>query len=582
MAEERVQRRLAAILAADVVGFSRLMEADEVGTLTALKSRRKDVLDPLVAKHRGRIFKTTGDGVLIEFASVVDAVQCAVELQQAMAAANDGQPENRHIVLRIGINLGDVMAEGSDLYGDGVNIAARLEALAESGGILISGTAHHHVSAKVKIGFEDVGIQALKNIAQPVRAYRVRLEGSAAPISRTAAALPLPDKPSIAVLPFTNMSGDPEQEYFSDGMTEDIITELSRHRQISVIARHSSFQFRDGSADVMNVGRKLGVGFVLEGSVRRAGGRIRITAQLIDTKTGNHLWAERYDRSVDDIFTVQDEVVNIIVSTLYGRLEAAGAQVAKRKHPDNLAAYDYLLRGIEHQQKGTRDHLVEARPLLEKAIEIDPEFAAAYAHLALVDQGQYDFDGSPELLEAALKLARKAVALDDNDAVAHVVLGYANLWAKQLDKAEFHQMRALALNPNHAAIVAHMGLLSAYLGNAVAGVEWLHRALQLNPYPPDWYRSMLGVAHYAARQYAQAAQSLEAMSDRTPWDRMYAAAAYGQLNRVTDAKMQLAEFRAERNRGFILDYAATEPYKSSADIEHLCDGQRMAGLPERA
>jgi TolB-like protein len=571
-----VIRRLAAILAADVVGFSRLMEADEAGTLAALKARRKDVLDPLVAKHQGRVFKVTGDGVLVEFASAVNAVQCAVELQQAFAMANEGQPEDRRIALRIGVNLGDVMVEGGDLYGDGVNIAARLEALAEPGGILISGTAHDHVGTKVKAGFDDIGPQTLKNIAQPVRAYRV----TDMPAVAVATTKPISDKPSIAVLPFTNMSGDPEQEYFSDGITEDIITELSRFRSLFVIARNSSFQYKGGNVDVRRVARELGVRFVLEGGVRRAGGRIRVTAQLIDAVTGSHVWAERYDRIIDDIFKVQDELVHVIVSTLFGRLEDAGAQVAKRKHPESLAAYDYLLRGIEHQQKSTMEHLVQARGLLEKAIEIDPDFAAAYAYLALVDQGQYDFDGSPGLLAAAVKHARKAVMLDDNDAVAHVVLGYAYLWDKQLDKAEFHQLRALALNPNFAHIVAHMGLLSAFLGKAADGADWLQNALRLNPFPPHWYRGMLGMAHYAARQYTQAVASLEVMGDRSPWDRMYAAAAYGQLGRSEAARAQLREYRAMRPKGSILEYAANEPFKNLADLEHLLEGLRKAGLPE--
>lgn len=287
MVEERTQRRLAAILAADVVGFSRLMETDESGTMAALKVRRKEVLDPLVSKHQGRIFKTTGDGVLIEFASAVNAVQCAVELQQGMAVANSGKPEDRHIVLRIGVNLGDVMVEGSDLYGDGVNIAVRLETIAEPGGILVSSTAHDHVGTRLKVGFKDMGVQALKNIAQPVHAYRV----TGTPTIEVAAPKSVSDKPSIAVLPFINMSGDPEQEYFSDGLTEDIITELSRFKNLLVIARNSSFTFKGQAVDVKKVGRQLDAHYVVEGSVRRSGNRIRITAQLLETPTGKHLWA---------------------------------------------------------------------------------------------------------------------------------------------------------------------------------------------------------------------------------------------------------------------------------------------------
>jgi len=317
MAEERVQRRLAAILAADVVGYSRLMEQDEEGTLAALKGRRREVLEPLAAHHQGRVFKVTGDGVLVEFASAVNAVQCAVDLQQAMAAANGDQPDDRHIVLRIGINLGDVMVEGSDLYGDGVNIAARLEAIAEPGGILVSGTAHEHIKNKIKVGFDDLGSQTLKNIAEPVRAYRV----TGTPAVTVAASKPATDKPSIAVLPFTNMSGDPDQQYFSDGITEDIITELSRFHGLFVIARNSSFQYRDKAVDVRLVARELGVQYLVEGSVRRMANRIRITAQLIDARTGSHMWSERFDCSISELFEVQDEVARTIVATLRVRPE---------------------------------------------------------------------------------------------------------------------------------------------------------------------------------------------------------------------------------------------------------------------
>ncbi|MCI0431007.1 MAG: hypothetical protein L0210_10750, partial [Rhodospirillales bacterium] len=331
MAEERVQRRLAAILAADVVGYSRLMEADEAGTLIALKTWRKEVLEPLVARHQGRVFKVIGDGVLVEFGSAVNAVQCAVELQQDMAAANVDVPENRRIVLRIGVNLGDVMVEGSDLYGDGVNIAARLESIAKPSGVLVSGTAFDYVRNKVNAGFEALGPQSLKNIAEPVRAYRV----TGTPRVITTPKVPT-DKPSIAVLPFTNMSGDPNQQYFGDGVVEDIITELSRFRSLFVIARNSSFAFRGEGIDIAEIARRLGVQYVVEGSIRRAGNRVRITAQLIDARNGAHLWAERYDRELEDIFAVQDEVVRTVVATVAGRVEAAGAELAKRKPPESL------------------------------------------------------------------------------------------------------------------------------------------------------------------------------------------------------------------------------------------------------
>ena len=357
MVEERTQRRLAAILAADVVGFSRLMEQDEAGTLDALKARRRDVLEPLIAKHQGRVFKVTGDGVLVEFASAVDAVQCAVELQHAIAAANGGQTEDRHIVLRIGVNLGDVMVEGSDLYGDSVNIAARLETLAEPGGILLSGTAYDYVRNKVKVGFDDLGVQSLKNIAEPVRAYRV----TGTPSVTVAAFKLATDKPSIAVLPFTNMSADPEQQYFSDGITEDIITELSRFRSLFVIARNSSFQYRGKEVDLRRVGRELGAQFVIEGSMRKVGNRVRVTAQLIDALSGNHVWAERYDREMHDIFFLQDELAHAVAATVSNRIETVGRERTARLSSVGLTAYDLILRANASRLKFSKIENEEAR-----------------------------------------------------------------------------------------------------------------------------------------------------------------------------------------------------------------------------
>ena len=341
MAEERVQRRLAAILAADVVGYSRLMERDEAGTLAILKDRRKNVLEPLVARHQGRVFKVTGDGVLVQFGSAVDAVQCAVDLQQAMAASSEDLPDDRHIVLRIGINLGDVILDGNDLYGDGVNIAARLEGIADPGGILVSGTAYDHVKNKINVGFDDLGVQSLKNIHEPVRVYRI----SGTPRVSIAGPDVTSGKPSIAVLPFNNMSGDAEQQYFGDGITEDIITELSRFRQLHVLARNSSFRYRGQDVDVVRAGRELGVQYLVEGSVRRIGDRIRITAQLVEAESGHHVWAERFDRKQEELFAVQDQVVRTIAGTLVGRLNAAGVERAKRKQPASLVAYECVLRG---------------------------------------------------------------------------------------------------------------------------------------------------------------------------------------------------------------------------------------------
>jgi adenylate cyclase len=383
MAEERVQRRLAAIFAADVVGYSRLMERDEAGTLVALKSRRKDVLQPLLAKHCGRIVKLMGDGVLVEFASAVNAVQCAVELQNAMAAANDDVPQDSWILLRVGINLGDVMVEGSDLYGEGVNISARLEALADPGSIVVSRTVFNHVRGKVKVGFDDLGEQQLKNIADPVRIYRLR-PGGAAAIARPA--LALPEKPSIAVLPFENMSGDPDQEYFADGLTENIITGLSRFRDLFVMARHSSFAYKGKAAKIPDVCRELGVRYVLEGSVQMSSGRVRIAAQFIDGVTDHHLWAERYDRKVEDIFAVQDEVTEMIVGTLAtsygGRLRKAWSARSEGSGLRNFRAIDYFQLGQEFLGHFTREDNVRACEYFRKAADLDPGYAKPCAKIA--------------------------------------------------------------------------------------------------------------------------------------------------------------------------------------------------------
>jgi TolB-like protein len=373
-----MERRLAAILAADVVGYSRLMGVDEEGTLAALKVRRHDILQPMVAKHHGRVVKVMGDGALVEFVSAVNAVQCALDLQQAMAAANRDLPDDRHIVLRVGVNLGDVMVEGSDLYGDGVNIAARLEAIAEPGGIVISGTAHDYVRNKVKAIFDDMGAQTLKNIAEPIRTYRVAWTEAAA----TTAPKPMIDRPSIAVLPFANMSGDPEQAYFSDGITEDIITEISRFRELFVIARNSSFQYRDKSIDVRRIGRELDVQYLVEGSVRKLGDRVRVTAQLIHAGTGNHFWAERYDRDLADVFTLQEELAHAIAATIGGRVEAAGHERTMRLSPTSLTAYDLVLRAKALNLKFTRGDMIQARDLALRATEIDPAYARAHAYYA--------------------------------------------------------------------------------------------------------------------------------------------------------------------------------------------------------
>ena len=449
MAEEPTRRRLAAILAADVVGFSRLMEQDETSTLTTLKARRKRVLEPLVSQHQGRIFKIVGDGVLIEFNSAVSAVQCAIELQRNMAEANSELPEARHIVLRIGVNLGDVIVEGSDLYGDGVNISSRLEGIAEPGGVLVSGTAFDYIKNKVNANFEDLGTQKLKNISEPVRVYRV----SGVPRVLVTTPEALIDKPSIAVLPFLNMSTDAEYGYFADGITEDIITELSRFRSFCVIARNSSFIYKNRSANVRDIGRELGVQYLLEGSVRRARDRIRVTAQLVEAATGKHLWAERYDRNVEDIFGVQDEITRTIVASLPGHMEGAEQARALQRPTESFSAYDHWLRGRHFLNKGrSKDDVLQARSHFEKAIELDPSYASAYVELAESYYAEYQSPWTASREAAAdriFELSHRAVELDPHDSRTHLELAWSYLNVKgDLDLAQIQVDQALALNPN--------------------------------------------------------------------------------------------------------------------------------------
>jgi adenylate cyclase len=444
MTEERVQRRLAAVLAADVVGYSRLMGQDEAGTMATLKARRKEVLEPIVARHQGRIFKVTGDGVFVEFGSAVNAVQCAVELQHGMAAANGDLPEARCIVLRIGVNLGDVMVEGSDLYGDGVNISARLEGIAEPGGVLVSGTAFDYVRNKVNAGFEDLGTQTLKNIAEPVRIYRV--DGT--PRVTVTAPKVATDKPSIAVLPFVNMSGDPEQEYFSDGITEDVITDLSKISSLHVVARNTVFTYKGKPVKVQQAAQELGVRFVLEGSVRKAGSRVRVTGQLIDGKDGSHVWADRYDRELTDIFAIQDEITHAIVDQLKVKLLPEEQKAIEAAPTENVEAYTYYLRGRQFFHEWTKSYLLLARRMFSKAVELDPYYARSFAGIADCDSALYAWRAAEVSLDGILAMSAKALALDPDLAEAHASRGLALHYSGRHEEAIAEFERALALDAN--------------------------------------------------------------------------------------------------------------------------------------
>jgi TolB-like protein len=572
-----VQRRLAAILAADVVGYSLLMGADEAGTLAALKARRKDVLEPLVTKHQGRVFKVTGDGVLIEFASAVNAVACAVELQRDMAAANADLPEGKRVLLRIGINLGDVMVEGGDLYGEGVNIAARLEAIAEPGGILVSATAYDYVGKKAKVGFDDLGVQTLKNIAEPVRAYRV----TGAPTVSVAAPNAATNKSSIAVLPFTNMSGDPEQEFFADGLTEDLITELSKVPGLFVIARHSCFAFKGKSVDVRRVAHELGVRYVLEGSARRAAQRIRINAQLIDAREGGgHLWAERFDRDLADVFAIQDEVVAHIVEALVGKI--AGRKLPDRKLPKSLEAYDLCLRGRFLYQRSLAEEGKEARRLFQRAIALDPDYAEAHAYLAMNHwMGWVNwFEPADPHRRLALEHARRGVALDPNDPFAHMTLGFVLEYEQEYEESAAHIETALRLDPNHADTYGARADLLVMEGRPLEAIASVAQALRLNPHPPAWYYWCRGEAEYAARKYEQAIATLRLDATYDTPSRSILAAALAQLGRIEEASVEGRLFMADYPSFRIEAFLDTQPFLNRSDREHFAEGYRKAGLPE--
>jgi adenylate cyclase len=511
MAEERVQRRLAAILAADVVGYSRLMELDEAGTMATLKTRQKEVVEPLIVRHQGRIFKVTGDGILVEFGSAVNAVQCAVELQHRMAASNGDLPKARHIILRVGVNLGDVMVEGGDLYGDAVNIAARLESMAEPGGILVSGAVHDYAKNKIGAAFEDLGARNVRNIVDPVRVYRV----VGTPAGEVGATRITNDKPSIAVLPFVNMSGDAEQEYFADGITEDIITELSRFNSLFVIARNSSFQFKDQSCGVREVGRKLGVAFIVEGSVRKSGGRIRVTAQLVDTDTGKHLWAERYDRALEDIFDIQVELAREIAAVVPGKLDRSAIQTARRKKLDDLTAYDHFLRAkwFLDRDFGSSEGLAH----LNESIRIDPAFARAHATLADYYCYNHMLTGvlTEDTAKQALQSAERALELDPTDPVIHAIVAEVYLVFGKHDLARRHNELALKLNENDITVMTYAAGNASHLGEHDRALDLLDRCLRHDPLYGDAFRHAYFHIYYTVKRYQDALDFLDGDSTRS-------------------------------------------------------------------
>jgi TolB-like protein/class 3 adenylate cyclase len=591
-------RKLAAILAADVVGFSRLTRADEDRTLARLRALRSDLIDPTIAVYNGRVVKRTGDGAIVEFRSVVEAVRCGIEIQNSMIERNAGLPPERRIEFRIGIHLGDVVEESDgDLMGDGVNIAARLEGVAQPGAICLSEDAYRQVKSRLDLAISDLGETRLKNIVEPMHVYSLHFGGGvgakpaalAEPPHRAAAGLSLPDKPSIAVLPFQNLSGDPEQEYFADGTVEDIITALSRFRQLFVIARNSSFVYKGRAVDVKQVSRELGVHYVLEGSVRKAGNRIRLTAQLIDGSTGAHLWAERFDGGLEDIFELQDQVTARVVGEIAPKLEQAEIERAKRKPTESLDAYNYFLRGMASVNQWTRESNDQALGAFYKAMELDPGFASAYGMAAWCyiwrRLNGWVVDRSQETSEGA-RLAQRAVELGKDDAVALSRGGHAFAWFhRDLDNSAAFIDRALALNPNLSAAWNLSGWVRAYRGELDLAVEHQARAMRLSPLDPILYNMQVGTAfaHFLANRYDEASEwASRALREQPnyPAATRILAASKALAGQTGDAQEAMARLRGLDPSLRIGNLGEVYPLRRPEDLAKLAEGLRKAGLPD--
>lgn len=592
------ERRLAAIFAADVVGYSRLVELDETATVAAVKDLRRALFEPLLAEHHGRLVKLTGDGLIAEFGSVVEAVACAAAVQKQLPDRQAEIPVERRIILRIGINLGDVLVDGDDLLGDGVNVAARLEQACPPGGVLISGTAHDQLPGKLDCRFEYAGEPRLKNIARPVRAYRMVLDSA-----RDAAtvAWPSADKPAVAVLPFENMSGDPEQIYFSDGITEDIITELSRFHELMVIARNSSFSFRGKSMDARDIGRSLGVRYLVEGSVRRAGGRVRITAQLVDAASGAHFWVERYDRALEDVFAVQEEISQSIVATVAQRIIQDSEFAARRRQPEDIRAYDLFLQGNRLSDVFTPEAQARAQALFQGALQIDPGFARAHTGLAWIclNRSVENNVGVPRAKDQdridALRQAEEALAKDPNDPRVHAVFGYMCLMWRDFDRAERHMDLARAMNPNDPLIQIFWAWMQSCLGKPKQALPAAEVAFRLNPCHPNWYNYYHSHILFGLGRYREAADLLERLIADAPVRRhprylALRAAACSHLGRIEEAQRCASASIASVGKCWRGDPAAgprqyvdwlvdTLYLRRDEDAERLREGLRRAGLP---
>ncbi len=591
MPEERVDRRLAAIFAGDVAGYSRLMGADEEGTLRQLKAHRKELIDPKITEHRGHIVKTTGDGILVEFVSVVDAVRCAVDIQRDMIERNIEVPPDTRIQFRIGINVGDIISDSDDIFGDGVNVAARLEAMADPGGIMVSGVVHDQVRDKLNFGFENMGEQTVKNIARPISIHRVSLGEIASPTAANAAreaskSDSTSSRPSIAVLPFANMSGDPEQEYFADGISEDIITGLSKLRWFFVIARNSSFTYKGKALDVKRAARELGVRYVLEGSVRKGGNRVRITAQLIDATTGNHIWADRYDGDLTDIFALQDEITRKVVAAIEPKLLEAEGIRSQTRSPEDLGAWEMVIQANSLFWRLTKAEGEAAIATLKQAVERYPDYAPAHSMLAfmMLVSGYLGWsvgEREPQVKQAAA-LAARAAELDDSDPWAHLALGYVAYTMRRTDQAVEEFQRALDLNPNFAAAHGYLGLALGLDGRSDQAIPHLEQAIRMSPHDPQnaVFNMGLAGAHYLAGRYTEAIGfGRKALQQRHGWTgahRIYVA-SLAQAGQIDEARAELArlkELHPEMSVAWIEKYV---PYTPS-QMPKFLEGMRKAGL----
>jgi len=587
MMENRAKRKLSAILSADVKGYSRLMEENELATVRTLEAYREMIAE-VIRNYSGRVVDSPGDNLLAEFTSVVDALESAVEIQNELKSKNAELPENRRMEFRIGINLGDVIEEGERIYGDGVNVAARIEGLAEGGGVCISGTAFDHVEAKLGLEFEYLGEKPVKNIKKPVRVYRVKMKSRLSDVEMSQE-LSLPDKPSIAVLPFVNMSGDPEQDYFSDGITEEIITGLSKVPMMHVIARNSTFMYKGKPAKVQQVGKELGVRYVLEGSVRKAGNRIRVTAQLVDAVTGYHLWAERYDRELRDIFALQDEITMKILTALQVELTDGEQALLGQGSTSNLEAWGYAIKASGILESGTKEGIAKVRGLLEQAVALDPEYVSAWAGLALTHWFDARFgwsDSPPESIRQTSIIAQKVLSLDDTNPAGHALMGCIHLYLREYEQAISEAERAIALGPSHSFVHAVAGHIFRFSGKFDQAIAMIKKAMRLQPYLTSWYLMELAMSYYCLGRYEEASDLAEQLrrlaqsrEEEIIWVAyLILAMSYIRLGREQEARLAAAELiRLNPDYSLELDrrYSC---YKDLHILERQHEDLRKAGL----